>query len=103
MSKLLNADTSGQDPEEFYRSLKEKLEENHNFPEDYLYKFIFPNEHTKLIELYQAFDKVKYTISTRESKNAKYLSASITAFVLDANHVVELYKKVSEIEGVIML
>ncbi len=99
----LFADTTGADPDEFYLSLKAKLEENHNFPEDYLYKFIFPNDHLKLTELYQVFDKIKYTISTRESKNGKYISASILAFVLDANQVIALYKKVSEIEGVVML
>lgn len=96
-------DSNGQNPDEFYKSLKLKLEENHNFPEDYLYKFIFPNDHAKLTELYQIFDSIKYTISTRESKNAKYISASILAFVMDANQVIDLYKKVSEIEGVVML
>ncbi|MEC5394396.1 DUF493 family protein [Bergeyella sp. RCAD1439] len=91
------------DPEAFYASLKTKLEENHNFPEDYLYKFIFPNENAKLTELYQIFDKIDYTISTRESKNGKYISASIQAFVMDADQVINLYKKVAEIDGVVML
>lgn len=89
--------------EEFYKSLKQKLEDNHNFPEDYLFKFIFPNENTKLIELYQIFDQIKYTISTRESKNGKYISASIQAFVLDADQVIDIYQKVSGIEGIVML
>lgn len=99
----LYKDTDGLNKDEFYESLRTKLEANHDFPEDYLYKFIFPNEHTKLTELYQIFDQMKYTISTRESKNGKYISASILAFVLDANQVIDLYKKVSTIEGVVML
>ena len=90
-------------PEDFYKSFREKLEENHNFPEDYLYKFIFPNDNAKMTDLYQIFDKIKYTISTRESKNGKYISASILAFVLDADQVIDLYKKVAQIEGVVML
>lgn len=90
-------------PEEFYTSLKKNLEENHNFPEDFLFKFIFPNDNDKLTELYQVFDETQYTISTRESKNGKYISASITAFVLDSNQVINLYKAVSKIEGMIML
>lgn len=89
--------------EEFYLNFKTKLEENHNFPEDYLYKFVFPNDNTKLTELYQIFDGIKYTISTRESKNGNYIATSILAFVLDANQVIDLYKKVAEIEGVVML
>lgn len=103
MSEHLFEDADNNDSEKFYASLKAKLEENHNFPEDYLYKFIFPNENLKLTELYQIFDKIKYTISTRESKNGKYISASIQAFVMDADQVIDLYKKVSEIEGVVML
>ncbi|MDO5616793.1 MAG: DUF493 family protein [Cruoricaptor ignavus] len=42
-------------------------------------------------------------MSTRESKNGKYISTSILAFVMDANQVIDLYKKVAGIEGVIML
>lgn len=90
-------------PEEFYQSFRAKLEENHKFPEDYLYKFIFPNDNEKLTELYKIFDGLRYTISTRESKNGKYISTSILVFVMDANQVISLYKKVAEIDGVVML
>ena len=31
-------------PEDFYASLKEKLEATHDFPQDYLFKFIIINE-----------------------------------------------------------
>lgn len=96
-------DKSKQTPEEFYRSLKEKLDNNHNFPEDYLFKFIFPNDHSKMMKLYQVFDELKYSITTRESKNGKYISASILAFVLDGNQVTEIYQKAAVIEGIIML
>ena len=92
-----------QSPEDFYKSLREKLDNNHNFPEDYLFKFIFPNDHARLMKLYQIFDEMKYSITTRESKNGKYLSASILAFVLDANQVTDIYQKASVIEGIMML
>ncbi|MFB9121356.1 DUF493 domain-containing protein [Bergeyella porcorum] len=94
---------NNKNPEEFYKNLKKQLDENHEFPEDYLFKFIFPNDNSKLTDLYQIFDKTQYTISTRESKNGKYISASILVFVLDANHVIQLYQEVAKIEGVIML
>lgn len=90
-------------PENFYASLKEKLETNHNFPEDYLFKFIILNEEKRITEIYRVFDDMKFTLSTKESKNSKYVSISINAFVLDANHVVSIYKKVGEVEGVMSL
>lgn len=89
--------------EEFYSSLTEKLKEAHDFPEDYLYKFIIPNDQAKLTEIYRAFDGTKYTVSSRESKNGNYISCSVSAFVIDADQVIEIYKEVGKIEGVIML
>src|SRR5690606_20077863 len=99
----LFADTTGEDPEEFYLSLKAKLEENHNFPEDYLYKFIFPNDNLKLTELYQIFDRIKYTISTRESQYGKYFAERLLLSVLEANQLIELYKIINATKGIIML
>lgn len=89
--------------DDFYNSLQEKLEATHNFPEDYLYKFIITNEESKLTEIYRVFDEIKYTLTSRDSKNGKYTSISINAFVLDANQVINIYKEVGKIPGVMML
>ncbi len=99
-------DTNPQDhktQEDFYASLKEKLEHNHNFPEDYLFKFIILNDESKITEIYRVFDDMKFTLSNKDSKNAKYTSINVNAFVLDADQVISIYKKVGEVEGVIML
>jgi putative lipoic acid-binding regulatory protein len=90
-------------PEEFYISLKEKLEGHHDFPEDYLFKFIIPTDDAKLTEIYKVFDCIKFTLGNRESKNGKYTACNINAFVLDADQVVRIYKEVARIEGVILL
>ncbi|AYM99542.1 DUF493 domain-containing protein [Chryseobacterium sp. C-71] len=90
-------------PEEFYISLKEKLEGHHDFPEDYLFKFIIPTDDAKLTEIYKVFDGIKFTLGNRESKNGKYTACNINAFVLDADQVVRIYKEVARIEGVILL
>lgn len=90
-------------PEEFYASLKEKLEATHNFPENYVFKFIITNAESKLTEIYRVFDEVKYTITTRESKNGKYISVNMDAFVLDADQVIKIYQEVGKTEGVVML
>lgn len=92
-----------QDPDKFYASLKEKLEDTHDFPEDYLYKFIIPNSQEKMTEIYRIFDGMKHTIKNRDSKNGKYISLSINAFVLDADQVIDIYKKVGAIEGIMSL
>lgn len=100
---MLDPIKNEKDPEAFYTSLKEKLEDTHNFPEDYLYKFIVNNEESKMTEIYRVFDDIKFTLSTRDSKNGKYVSLSINAFVLDADQVIKIYKEVGKIDGVMML
>ncbi|MCU7614008.1 DUF493 domain-containing protein [Chryseobacterium sp. GMJ5] len=90
-------------PEEFYKSLKEKLENNHDFPEDYLFKFIIPTDQAKLTEIYRVFDGIKFTLGNRESKNGKYTACNINAFVLDADQVINIYQQVAKIEEVILL
>ncbi|MGU3377578.1 DUF493 family protein [Chryseobacterium sp. M5A1_1a] len=90
-------------PEDFYKSLKEKLEGHHDFPEDYLFKFIIPTEQAKLTEIYKVFDGIRFTLGNRESKNGKYTACNINAFVLDADQVVNIYQEVAKIEGVMLL
>lgn len=90
-------------PEDFYKSLKEKLENNHDFPEDYLFKFIIPTDEAKLTEIYKVFDGIKFTMGNRESKNGKYTACNINAFVLDADQVIRIYQEVARIENVILL
>ena len=90
-------------PEDFYASLKEKPEATHDFPQDYLFKFIITNEESKQTEIYRVFDNVKYTLSTKDSKNGKYTSLTMNAFVLDADQVISIYKEVGKISGVMML
>ena len=90
-------------PDDFYASLKEKLEATHDFPQDYLFKFIITNEESKQTEIYRVFDNVKYTLSTKDSKNGKYTSLTMNAFVLDADQVITIYKEVGKISGVMML
>ncbi|MDL1914291.1 MAG: DUF493 domain-containing protein [Bergeyella sp.] len=89
--------------DEFYASLKEKLDETHDFPENYLFKFILPNNTSKFSEIYRIFDGIKTTFTNRESKNAKYTSLSVNAFVIDADQVIKIYKEVSLVKEVIVL
>lgn len=90
-------------PDDFYASLKEKLQATHDFPEDYLFKFIITNQESRHTEIYRVFDGIKFTLNTRESKNGKYTSISISAFVLDAEQVIDIYREVGKIPGVMML
>jgi len=96
-------ESNHKNPEDFYKSLKEKLEDHHDFPEEYLFKFIVPSDSEKVTEILKVFDGLQYTLANRESAKGKYTAVTIQCFVLDADQVIGIYKKVAETEGVMML
>ncbi len=89
--------------EEFYINLKNKLEVSHNFPENYVFKFIFQANSEKLGEILALFDGLDFTLSNKESSGGKYSSITLNCFVLDSEQVISIYKKVGALEGVMML
>ncbi|WP_419214276.1 DUF493 family protein [Maribacter sp. X9] len=90
-------------PEEFYKKLKEQLEDTSKWPSDYLYKFIVKSETAKIAEIHKIFDNMGAVIESKKSKKGKYTSVSITVNLKDPDAVIEKYKEVGEIEGVISL
>ncbi len=93
-----------QNPEEFYAKLKTRLYDTAMWPSEYLYKFIVPTDHQKIVQIETLFNYVGAVINKRESKNGKYTSVSINVQMKDPEAVIEKYKEVAEnIEGVISL
>jgi uncharacterized protein len=89
--------------QEFYEKLEKQLEEGHNFPDHYTFKFIFENQAEPLAEMYNIFDGLECSIATKESAKGKYVSANIHCFVLDAQQVIAIYKKAGVIKNIILL
>lgn len=100
--KIIEGDQN-QSVDDFYVNFKQKLEEEHKFPCNYMFKFIVPADEEKIALLEAIFDKSNATISNRESKNGKYTSMTIIVNVHDANDVIIYYRQVAKIEGVVML
>lgn len=90
-------------PVEFYKKLKEQLTETSKWPSDYLYKFIVETHTDKIDKINAIFDNTGAVINLKKSKNGKYTSISITVNLASPDQVIEKYKKVGEIEGVISL
>lgn len=92
------------DPEEFYESLKTKLEEGFNWPETYLYKFIIPADDKKIAEIENIFDFEDAVITIKESSKGKYVSVTIKAIMESPQHVIDKYIEVGErVTGIISL
>ena len=88
---------------EFYGNLKKKLEEQHDFPTLYMFKFIVPNELEKEAQLMGIFQKEESEFSSRESKTGRYISLTIKAVMVDAQSVISAYQKAEKIEGIVSL
>ncbi|SDQ80772.1 DUF493 family protein [Flagellimonas zhangzhouensis] len=89
--------------DEFYARLKEQLLENTSWPSDYLYKFIVPTDEKRIAQIHDIFDNTGAVIESKKSKKGTYTSLSITVNLESPDAVIEKYKEVSVVEGVISL
>lgn len=89
---------------EFYERLKEELNSTtKKWPSEYLYKFIVPSDIEKIAQVEGAFNRMGAIIDTRQSKNGKFTSISISVHLNSADEVIQKYQEVSTIEGIISL
>lgn len=102
---LSNTMSTTPNSEEFYIKLKSQLEDLTVFPALYLYKFIVPtkDDDAKVSEVTNKFDNLGAIIKTRKSKNGKYTSVSIEVKMKSADAIIEKYKQITVIEGIISL
>lgn len=91
------------DKELFYTKLKGQLEDTTKFPSDYMYKFIVPAIGDQQREVQSIFDNKGAVIKTKKSKTGKYISISVVLKLDSAQEVIDYYKKVEKIEGIISL
>lgn len=93
-----------QKSEEFYTRLKTELENTTKvWPAEYLYKFIVPADEAKVAQVEKTFNNLGAIISTKKSKNGNFTSISINVVMKDADAIIDKYKEVSTIEGIISL
>lgn len=85
--------------EEFMKDFREKVDEHHEWPCVYMFKFIVKADSQGLVE-----EKLpEGMISTRKSRNGKYVSITAEVVCDSADRVVEIYKAVSSVPGVMSL
>ena len=88
---------------EFYDKLKLSLEETTTFPTNYMFKFIIPTDKNKFEQIDNMFNKLGAVIKSKTSKNEKFTSLTILVDMNSSDEIVEKYKEVGVVEGVISL
>lgn len=92
-----------ENPDAFYNRLKIQLEDSTKWPSLYLYKFIVLTEDDKIRQVHEVFNNTGAVIDSKQSKNGKYTSLSISVNLKSPDEVIAKYKEVGEIDGVISL
>ncbi len=95
--------SASQNPDEFYAKLKSQLSDTSLWPAPYLFKFIVPASAAKVEQITTIFDNMGAVINTKDSRTGKYTSVSINVKMKNPDAVIEKYKEVSVVEGVISL
>jgi putative lipoic acid-binding regulatory protein len=88
--------------EEDLIALRNTIIQTQTFPSVYMYKFIVESENRKIALIENLFDD-EVDIHIKESVNGKYTSITAKAVVIHVDEIITVYKKVSEIKGVIFL
>jgi putative lipoic acid-binding regulatory protein len=82
-----------------FNKFKILLDENYSWPAEYTYRFVIP--FTELSELERILAKEEVTV--KPSQNGKYLSVVVKMEMNNSEEVISIYKKVSNIKGIISL
>lgn len=82
-----------------FDKFKTLLEENHEFPAPYTFKFIMPMEkESDVMNVIGERPLIK-----KPSKNGKFVSLTYTTTVQSSDEVIQTYKDVGRIPGVMVL
>ena len=82
-----------------FKELKEKLDNHHNWPENYTFKFVVPKDQVN--ELLDVLPEGK-TLQ-KESKTGKYISVTLVIKAKHSDEVVDVYRKATKIKNLISL
>ena len=78
---------------------KQVLNDHHQWPCPYVYKFIVPSEKMdQFRELFASED-----LETRPSRTGKYTSMTLTSTMCSADEVMAVYEKAAQVPGVMSL
>jgi hypothetical protein len=84
--------------EEEFNKLREQLNKEDNWPMLYMFKFIIPAVN-KSIALVESKFSDEAIITQKESFNGKYISITVKEVMLDADSIINKYKEMAGIDG----
>ena len=94
----------GKEQEDFYKKLKNLLNDTSSWPSEYIYKLIYKSNPDNIKKLKKIFNEPDAVFSLKTSKNDKYTSVSVKIIAKNPDFIIDKYKIVADqIENVILL
>ncbi len=88
--------------DEQFEKLREQLNKEKDWPTIYMFKFIIPADNRKIALVESKFSD-EAIITQKESSTGKYMSITIKEAMLSADSIIDKYKEMEGIEGLISL
>lgn len=82
--------------------LRMQLDKMHSWPDVYMFKFVLPKDEQKVADLMSHFTN-KAEVVTRDSAKGNYVSITIKEVMFSTDSVIERYKSIKSIEGLLSL
>jgi putative lipoic acid-binding regulatory protein len=101
--KKINQQEQQQNKIAFYERLQEELHKNTDWPTKYMYKFIVPNREDNLKKIEKRFSNQEVTINKNYSKTGKYVSVTVITREDSPEAVINRYKSMEDIDGLVAL
>lgn len=89
--------------DDFYERFRQQLENSQKWPGMYMFKFIIKFNSKKIDKIMDLFNNPTNGVSLVNSSKNKFQSLTITTVMKSPLEVLDIYKKVSDFEGVIIL
>lgn len=83
------------------KKLKALLEQNYVWPAPYQFKFIVKKE--MLEEIQELLCPPEFEVVTKESRKGNYISVTAVKLILKSEDVLEVYRRVKVVKGVISI
>ncbi len=82
-----------------FQLFRERLEKEHSWPDEYMFKFIVPKEkEEELKELFPALDFI-----LKKSSAGNYISFTARIIIESTDQVIQIYEEAHKVEGLIAL
>lgn len=83
--------------------VKKVLNQQHEWPTVFMFKFVVPNDNVKVARVEGLFNSETAEIRTKASTKGNYISLTIREVMTSADSVLAIYKEAKEIDGLIAL